>query len=84
MEDGAITLWNAKKCIENYQQMTAANQDPSTAMGRGCISAAQIHDKCAETLRIQPGISQAYDHGGWLLFQHLLAVSRRLVARALA
>jgi protein transport protein SEC31 len=35
MSDGAITLWNVKKLLEsNSQQLT---------MGKGCISAAQLH-----------------------------------------
>jgi hypothetical protein len=29
MEDGAITLWNAKKVVENYTQLSSAGQDIS-------------------------------------------------------
>ncbi len=37
MEDGAITLWDARKIIE-----AGANQS-DLKMGRGCVSAANIH-----------------------------------------
>ena len=35
MEDGAITLWNVKKLL--------TSSDSQQLMGKGCISAAQIH-----------------------------------------
>ena len=38
MEDGAITLWDARKIIEN-----GTNQG-ELKKGRGCVSAANIHN----------------------------------------
>ena len=42
MGDGAITLWDAKKIIE-------AGSNPELKMGRGCVSAANIHNNVPVT-----------------------------------
>lgn len=39
MGDGAITLWDARKIIEGY----STGGDQALKLGRGCISAANIH-----------------------------------------
>lgn len=40
MSDGAITLWDARKIIETY----SGNNPSDLKMGRGCVSAANIHN----------------------------------------
>lgn len=40
MGDGAITLWDVRKIIEGYNP---DNADASLKLGRGCVSAANIH-----------------------------------------
>jgi hypothetical protein len=42
MGDGAITLWDPRKIIE--AQGSASNNASELKMGRGCISAANIHN----------------------------------------
>lgn len=41
MGDGAITLWDARKVLESG---SSGNNASDLKMGRGCISAANIHN----------------------------------------
>ena len=42
MGDGAITLWDTRKVIEHYN--ASGNNPSELKMGRGCVSAANIHN----------------------------------------
>jgi hypothetical protein len=41
MGDGAITLWDTRKILDGY--LGASNTDSQSKMGKGCVSAANIH-----------------------------------------
>jgi len=57
MEDGAITLWNTKLLLEQG--------DPSKLMGKGCISAAQIHKGVpVQSLEFNPNRKNLLASGG--------------------
>jgi WD40 repeat protein len=56
MEDGAITLWNVKKILEDQN---------GQAMGRGCISAAQLHPGIpVNTVEFNPNRKSLLASGG--------------------
>lgn len=57
MSDGAITLWNVKKLLENNSQQLT--------MGKGCISAAQLHQGTpVKTLEFNPHKKNLLASGG--------------------
>lgn len=47
MGDGAITLWDARKIIEG--QIGNNSMEQPLKMGRGCVSAVNIHNGVAVT-----------------------------------
>jgi hypothetical protein len=63
MGDGAITLWDARKVIENYGQ--GGNNTNELKMGRGCVSAANIHNNVpVTTIEFNPHKKNLLASGG--------------------
>ena len=57
MQDGAITLWNVKKLL--------TQNDSQQLMGKGCISAAQIHQGVpVNSLEFNPNKKNLLGSGG--------------------
>lgn len=60
MSDGAITLWNVKKLLENLE-----GKSQQLSMGKGCISAAQLHQGTpVKTLEFNPHKKNLLASGG--------------------
>ena len=60
MDDGAITLWDVKKLLAQGDA-----QQQQQLMGKGCISAAQIHQgACVQSLEFNPNKKNLLASGG--------------------
>ena len=64
MGDGAITLWDVRKILDNSAAGNNAGEQP-LKLGRGCVSAANIHNGVpVNTIEFNPHKKNLLASGG--------------------